>query len=327
MVHSTEKNLKANAASASEIRWTFVLLALAWTLVALMLTAWERWETANYEKGLLLSQARPFFNQIVLTRKWNSSHGGVYVPITDDTRPNPFLTVPNRDIETKDGTRLTLINPAYMTRQLGELAVEKDQTRFHLTSAKPIRPKNSPDPWEAKALGYFEQGAKEYFETVDDAEGAPVFRYMAPLWVEDSCLKCHSVQGYKVGDLRGGLSVTFSAQPAKIATAQTNKVHAVTHFIVWLLGIMGLFFSARILEARARDVAGLVTRLERTLSGLVPICASCKNIRSESGQWEQLEQYICDHSEAKFSHSICPNCMQKIYGIDLSKLNESSDES
>jgi PAS domain S-box-containing protein len=51
----------------------------------------------------------------------------------------------------------------------------------------------------------------------------------------------------------------------------------------------------------------------RTLSGLLPICSSCKKIRDDKGYWEQIEVYIRDHSEADFSHSICPECTEKIY--------------
>jgi PAS domain S-box-containing protein len=51
----------------------------------------------------------------------------------------------------------------------------------------------------------------------------------------------------------------------------------------------------------------------KTLSGLLPICASCKKIRDDKGYWRQIEAYIKDHSEAEFSHSICPECAEKIY--------------
>ena len=51
----------------------------------------------------------------------------------------------------------------------------------------------------------------------------------------------------------------------------------------------------------------------KTLSGLLPICASCKKIRDKKGTWEHLESYIRDHSGADFSHSICPECAAKLY--------------
>ena len=59
----------------------------------------------------------------------------------------------------------------------------------------------------------------------------------------------------------------------------------------------------------------------KTLSGLLPICASCKKIRDDSGYWNQIESYISDHSEAEFSHSICPECSKKLYP-EISKEND-----
>jgi CheY-like chemotaxis protein len=51
----------------------------------------------------------------------------------------------------------------------------------------------------------------------------------------------------------------------------------------------------------------------KTLSGLLPICASCKKIRDDQGYWTQLESYISEHSEAEFTHGCCPDCMKKLY--------------
>lgn len=51
----------------------------------------------------------------------------------------------------------------------------------------------------------------------------------------------------------------------------------------------------------------------KTLSGLLPICASCKKIRDDQGYWTQIESYIHKHSEAEFSHGICPDCSKKLY--------------
>ena len=51
----------------------------------------------------------------------------------------------------------------------------------------------------------------------------------------------------------------------------------------------------------------------KTLSGLIPICSGCKKIRDDKGYWNQIESYIRDHSEAKFSHSICPDCAKRLY--------------
>jgi len=51
----------------------------------------------------------------------------------------------------------------------------------------------------------------------------------------------------------------------------------------------------------------------KTLSGLIPICANCKKIRDDKGYWQQVEQFLKEHSEAEFSHSICPDCVSELY--------------
>ena len=51
----------------------------------------------------------------------------------------------------------------------------------------------------------------------------------------------------------------------------------------------------------------------KTLSGFIPICASCKNIRDDAGYWQQIEQYLSKHSDLEFTHGICPACLEKLY--------------
>jgi PAS domain S-box-containing protein len=68
-------------------------------------------------------------------------------------------------------------------------------------------------------------------------------------------------------------------------------------------------------EERQRLISELQEALSKvkTLSGLLPICASCKKIRDDKGYWKQLETFISEHSEAEFSHGICPECAAKLY--------------
>ena len=68
-------------------------------------------------------------------------------------------------------------------------------------------------------------------------------------------------------------------------------------------------------EERERLISELTEALSqvKTLTGLLPICASCKRIRNDGGEWEQMEVYVREHSEADFSHGICPECMKRLY--------------
>lgn len=68
-------------------------------------------------------------------------------------------------------------------------------------------------------------------------------------------------------------------------------------------------------EEKARVIAELKKALAKVkmLAGLLPICASCKKVRDDKGYWQQIELYIRDHSEAEFSHGLCPDCIKKLY--------------
>jgi PAS domain S-box-containing protein len=89
--------------------------------------------------------------------------------------------------------------------------------------------------------------------------------------------------------------------------------------------------SERKQHEQERDA--LIERLQqslakvRQLSGLLPICASCKKIRDDKGYWNQIEAYIRDHSEAEFSHGICPECTAKLYPQYHRQLLDKADES
>jgi PAS domain S-box-containing protein len=87
-------------------------------------------------------------------------------------------------------------------------------------------------------------------------------------------------------------------------------------------GVSGILFSGEDVTDRRQaeeDKSKLIIELKNSLaqvkklSGFLPICASCKKIRDDKGYWRQVEEYVSDHSEALFSHGICPDCMRKLY--------------
>lgn len=79
--------------------------------------------------------------------------------------------------------------------------------------------------------------------------------------------------------------------------------------------IVPLWIIIRDVSRLERTTAKLQKALDniKTLEGLLPICASCKNIRNDNGYWQKVEVYIREHSKAKFSHSICPECVYRLY--------------
>ena len=182
-------------------------------------------------------EATSYAQLIVLTRHWNARYGGVYVEKKTGVESNPYLKElgVDPDVRTTDGRVMTLRNPAIMTREISELARKENSVGFHMISLKNLNPENRPDDFERTALERFAQGAREHWQ-LDRSEGKAVFRYVLPLVVENACLTCHRRQGYKQGDIRGGVSVTIPAE-GLVTQMRTNRNQIVIDVIV-TIGIL-----------------------------------------------------------------------------------------
>jgi hypothetical protein len=169
-----------------------------------------------------------------------ASHGGVYVVPDERTPPNPYLShVPERDITTNTGKTFTLMNPAYIVRQVMEDYENLYGVKGHITSLKPLNPKNAPDEWESSILLTFEKDATEVSE-VDAIDDVLHMRLMQPMIVEEACLKCHSYQDYRVGDIRGGISVAVPMTEYLAKASENINSHFLTLGIFCFLGLGGI---------------------------------------------------------------------------------------
>lgn len=191
-------------------------------------------------KEQLRQQGQAFFQEIVLTREWAASHGGVYVRLMPGTKPNPYLMeIPGLKVTIKDqdGQQYTLQNHSIITREISEIAANKGIFKFNITSLEPLNPDNKPDSFERTALIKFDQGDREYF-TYETRDKEIYYRYMAPLITQKPCLQCHEQQGYREGDIRGGISVTIAA------TAMMRQIKLNQYYIVLsAAGILALIFA------------------------------------------------------------------------------------
>jgi len=214
-----------------------LLASLIWTAVIGGLLLWDRHVERLHVEDLARREARSNFNKDLAFRMWATRHGGVYVPIDARTPPNPGLAhVPERDLVTPSGRKLTLMNPAYILRQMmGEFS-EMYGIKGRITSFNLINPDNAPDQWEAAALRRFERGEKEVFEFTD-MDGQPYLRLMRPMMVVSGCLKCHGFQGYKVGDVRGGVGVAVPMQPYLDDFHASVRPRRAILGVIWLLGL------------------------------------------------------------------------------------------
>jgi hypothetical protein len=83
-------------------------------------------------------------------------------------------------------------------------------------------------------------------------------------------------------------------------------------FTGWLLESLRHNFFIQI-QNQKRELEAALENI-KTLQGMLPICSKCKKVRDDQGYWKQIETYVCDHSEAEFSHSLCPHCCDDLYG-------------
>jgi hypothetical protein len=125
-----------------------------------------------------------------------------------------------------------------------------------------------------------------------------------------------------------GSGTPFSKSDSKISNSgyfwkvssfiKDNELSRILNSTLKMSAIILSFISLIILIisyllAKSNYLKKMAMNRVKTLNGLLPICSSCKKIRDDNGYWDELEGYICDHSEADFSHSICPECVSKLY--------------
>ncbi len=215
------------------------------------------YRTSSFQEELVVQQAtrqaKMLFNQIKLTRQWVADHNGLFLVKEPGVEANPFL--PNAQIQDKKGNWLVKRNPAMVTRELSAYAAREGMGQFNVTSLNPMNPDNTPDRFEKSSLEQFNQGRPEAV-SIEKAENAHRLRYMAPLEVDSGCLECHSGQGYEIGDIRGGMSVSIPIDWAYVEIKQNNRLLlniAITTIIIVSLTI---FFLFDILVAkRLKDLA------------------------------------------------------------------------
>jgi diguanylate cyclase (GGDEF)-like protein len=178
---------------------------------------------------ILFQQASTLFNNIVTLRQWSSDHGSVYVKASDKIQANPYLK--DNHTYTKDNELLIKVNPAWMTRQISEISNKKEKYYFKITSLDPINPKNLPDKFEKRALLNLQKNTNKTFYTSLEKDK---YNFLGSLKVEPSCLQCHATQGYKEGDIIGGLRVSVPIdnylENVEIVESKTNILYFITFF-------------------------------------------------------------------------------------------------
>lgn len=309
---------------------------LVWTLFFIAFLSWNIQHMRERTVNIAKQEARAYFNKDLAFRYWATTHGGVYVSPNDRTPPNPYLShLPDRDVETTGGKKLTLMNPAYMLRQLMEEYDVLYGVKGRITSLKPLRPENAPDDWQREALKAFEKGENEVSGIVKIG-GVPHMRLMAPMITANGCLKCHGIQGYKVGDVRGGVSVSVSMAGLYKTEMQNIFAASVTHAVIWLLGMAGIGYAYRNirenlkirrksrekLNASLKEKEVLLAEVHHRVKNNMAIVSSLLNLQREEVGDEQTRDMLKNTQNRIHSMALVH---EKLYqNKDVSKIDVSS---
>lgn len=192
-----------------------------------------------------LLKARDIVTVILAVEKWNSDVTDLYAS-SKHVEPNKYLSATDRNITYKD-KELTKVNPAYMTRMASGILSSSGGITVRMISEKPLNPENTPKEWEKHALRTVSKTNK-VFSNLDYTNLDNItFNYIRPVYVEKSCLECHRERGYKLNELRGGLSVSFPV------TKEHNSILSETIFKISIYLVSAIFVLYVILRSR-RDI-------------------------------------------------------------------------
>jgi len=164
-------------------------------------------------KQKVVNNAVAHFFDLVNMRQWNAMTHGVYIKPQDDSiKPNPYLK--DNTLMSSKNEVLIKVNPAWMTRQISEIANKNGDHFFKITSLNPLNPNNKADKFETEALQFFEKNKQQkYYYQFNDAFSQ--LDFIGALITTKACLGCHAKQGYKIGDIRGGIRVSSPNQDLK----------------------------------------------------------------------------------------------------------------
>jgi CRP-like cAMP-binding protein len=119
-----------------------------------------------------------------------------------------------------------------------------------------------------------------------------------------------------IDDLVRSASIVTKKQTEVLILEQWNLRQEIERYPAMAFELM------RMLSQRIRAIEKTIVE---AIGGLLPICAHCKKIREDDGSWVSIEKYISDHSEAEFSHGLCPDCVKELYPQYAERLSEEKE--
>ncbi len=246
----------------------FISVVIVWTVMLVSSVYWNYHNEEENVKTLALKVVKSNIKKDRRFSQWAAGHGGVYVPVSETAQPNPYLSnLPHREIVGDNNKTYTLIHPAHMLRIIMHDYKGVYGVRGSLTSLKVLNPDNEASEWERKALMKFEDKTYDQDDYYEYLMGdKPVLKYMRALKVKKNCLKCHAQQGYKVGDNRGGMSVTLPLE--ELYSEAGDKLNTIVwwHVLIWLFMMIFLLIVYITMNRNLHKLENLNRSLEQKVA-------------------------------------------------------------
>jgi PAS domain S-box-containing protein len=283
-------------------------LVAVWT-VAVTTVLWFEVRDEQYQADdIARTEANTAFRKDHAVLEWYAARGGIYASPVEQAGSRPPQTastsVPDQEAKTSSGRSLRLLDPVHLVRQLDKLADDKIHTESHLVPLDARGSGTPPDAWEQEALKALEQGQPEVFAEAI-VRGEPSLRLMRPLQMEKQCLKCHSQEGHKPGDLAGAISVSLP-----LASVQAFQRDEVLHRLLgygatWAVGIVGIAVGNLHLRREVRQRHQAEQRLQeahdlleqRVAERTAELAKANQDLANEIADRKQAERWLLESEE------------------------------
>jgi diguanylate cyclase (GGDEF)-like protein len=241
-------------------------------------------------------QATDYYDLIIHAKEWNSGYGGVYVLKQGGVETNHYLRKMRIDPDVRDvgGRVYTLRNHAIMTAEISRMSEREKGAKFHMISLAPLDPANTPDNLEVRVIRGFNAGERE-FARLEEGQSPPAYRYIRPLYVDQSCLLCHKSQGYSIGDVIGAISISLPVSNV-LAENRISKILIILGAVATIVIVLaGIYFFTRRLVVKLDEVQSHLVLQATTdeLTGVINRRSILKRLDEEQQRAIRLRETLC----------------------------------
>lgn len=238
-----KKFKRSNLDEKTKIKFLNYLAIFFWTVIISLSYFWNYTKTSNQIIELAKVCARGVIDKDISFYKTIAEYGGVFVADKETLKKYRNL-IDEETILTDKDDKFTFMHPIEIILKSNKNLESINKIKEHLTSLNPMKVKNKPDKWEESALKSFEKGAKEQYCIVNKNE-THMLKLIRPCLTEKGCLRCHGKDGYKIGDVRGGITVSVPMTPYENAKLKDKKYIYYSHLMLWFIGITGIFYGEK----------------------------------------------------------------------------------